>query len=221
MPTPTIPACVTSRLFIEHPRYTMSNILIYSAPTLPTTIDGVRAVGNAIFAAWMTVLAPLYSSTVTFRGAFTTVQSGSGSGWEDFTTTGTGPGTEGGGTEADESVGDPGALPAETALIVKKLTGKAGPFKRGRWFFGGVSENVQINGLIHHAFRDRVLAVCAQGAADITVAATGDFGGTTLHARHWDRKNNVLEPILACRADIVFGTRRQRRSPKPTNLILT
>jgi len=221
VPQPTIPACITARMFIEHPRYVMSNTFFYTADVYPDNLNGLRLIGNVIFAAWVAALKPLYGETVHFRGCFLTRQTGSGSSMEDFTSTGSGFGDITAGTEVDESSTTSGNLPAETALIIKKLTNAAGPAKRGRWFFGGVHEDVQVNGLIHQDFKAKVLTVCSVGASDLSVPAGSGYAGSALHARHWNRKDNQLMPIAACRAVIDFGTRRQRRSPKPVNLILT
>ncbi len=209
-PTPTIPMCFQGRIVIATHHRTITNLVYYTGTPAPTTLAELRIIGNAIATHLFPSLADIYGSPTTISGIFCSWQTGSGSALEDITTGVSTSGTAGGADEADETSTSPDQLPPNTALIVKKLTGLPGPNKRGRWFFGGVSEEVQINGHVHPDFRNKVLAVCGAFASDVTVAASGTYAGGTFHARHWDRKTNTLEPIAVCRADFAFGTRKDR-----------
>lgn len=220
MPTPTIPSCFLGRLIVNAPGMVITNTMYYACTPAPTTLGELRVIGNAIFNAWATPLKAIYGSNVTLDGMWCSWQTGAGSSLEDTTTSGAVAGTVSEALLGEETSSSADDLPAATALVIKKLTGQAGPNKRGRWFFGGCSEELQEHGEIINSYRDRVLAVCAIGAMDITVAAGGTYAGCTAHARHWDRKTNTLVPIAVCRAVVVMSSRRDRRSPRPVNQIL-
>lgn len=113
------------------------------------------------------------------------------------------------GTDAIEStLAD--TLPDEVCLIVQKRTGNIGRSKRGRWFFTGLSEQIQNAGEVDAAVRASVKVFADTLSNDITVSS--GFS-TVLHARHYDKLNHALLPITKCYAIRTMGTRRDRRRP--------
>jgi hypothetical protein len=111
---------------------------------------------------------------------------------------------------SDESDSLPDTLPDEVCIIVQKRTGNTGRAKRGRWFFCGLSEQMQNAGEVDFQYRDDVKSFADLLSTSIVV--TTGFS-TTLNARHYDRKDNILMPITKCYALRTMGSRRDRRSP--------
>lgn len=99
-------------------------------------------------------------------------------------------------------------LPIQDCIAIRRLTGKPGRSKRGRIFLSSISEeSVQFNHLIGgHIATFQVLA--ADISADKTFL-------TTWHARHWDRKNNVMEPITQAKVLLRTVSRRDRERYVP------
>lgn len=114
------------------------------------------------------------------------------------------------GSESDDG-SLPDTMPDESVLIIQKRTGTAGRGARGRWFFSGLGEAVQNNGVIVEGFQDDAKELADVLSEDIDTGA-GDFT-TTMHARHWNRDSNTLMPITKCYAIRVIGTRKERRNP--------
>lgn len=95
--------------------------------------------------------------------------------------------SEDGGSETED------VMPDGSAIIIQKKTGKRGPSKQGRLFIGGIAEAVNFAGEVTPGLVATTKVLAGKVAADITINTGGVV--TVLHARHWDRKNNIMEPI--------------------------
>lgn len=111
------------------------------------------------------------------------------------------------GTDAGRPIGD------EVAVCIRKNTGFLGRRKLGRYFIGGLSENVFDTNNPNEVNTGGILAqwqaIAAFLGADVIA------GGFTLHARHWDRKDGQLVPIANCTISSRIATRRDRRRHSP------
>jgi hypothetical protein len=94
-------------------------------------------------------------------------------------------------------------LPMSSTLVVAKKTTQFGRSKQGRYFFAGIGEAVQENGLVASGYVNAAKALATFLGADRTFTVP-------FHARHWDRKNNVFVPISSCLALSKIGTLRSR-----------
>lgn len=119
-----------------------------------------------------------------------------------------------GGTGDDDDQGTADTLPDEVSLIVQKRTGNTGRSAYGRWFFCGLSENVQNAGKVDV----QAVGLCRNFANSLSndITVTGGFA-TIMHARHWDKKNNTMRPITKCYAVATMGSRIDRRRPHQMN----
>lgn len=113
-------------------------------------------------------------------------------------------------SDATGSSASADTLPDEVCFIIQKRTGVIGRSSRGRWFICGLGEAVQNAGEVDTEYRALLKGVTDQMSTD--VAVTVGFS-TVMHARHYNRKSNILQPIVKCYALRTMGSRRDRRSP--------
>jgi hypothetical protein len=96
-------------------------------------------------------------------------------------------------------------LPEQDAAVIQRRTGLAGRQHSGRIFIPCIAESLQASGRIDAgdvaAFKNIAIFL----GADVTVV------GNVWHARHWNRKDNVLEVVTECRAMIELKSRRDRQ----------
>lgn len=107
-----------------------------------------------------------------------------------------------GGGAAGFSVSD------QNAVVIRKATSLGGRQNIGRYFIGALAGSAfdpsspdEISPAVVADFQ----AVAALYGADQT------FNGIVTHARHWDRKDNVLRVITGCFVSSRIATRRDRR----------
>ena len=214
---PTIPACVQVKLLIATRFDTLGNMLYYEGSPAPTASAHLIQIANGLFDHIKAQVAALYGTNSLVTAMQASYQNGGGSAIEVQTSAAPAAGTI---SESllDDDPGSADELASETAVIFKKLTGLPGRKNRGRWFFGGCGEAVNYAGVVDVAYHTAALALCGVLASDVTVASGGGYAGGVWHARHWNRKDNVLVPIQVVKCDTVLGTRRDRRAPRPLNL---
>lgn len=201
MPGPVIPTpvliikaqCVTAGGFF-------ANISYWNCVTPPTSGFDV----NAMCASFAAIYAPLYIACMQGNSAYGYTYGT----WKDGATeflgssgAGAGPGTAGGVGVSDQN-----------AVVIQKKTGLAGRQNRGRYFIGGMSSLAfaaanpdEVSGGLLPAYQ----ALAAAYASDQT------FGPSLVHARHWDRKDNVLRVITACLVGSRVASRDDRRRHAP------
>lgn len=185
----------------------------YFSPTVnPTGITQLEAVANRCLTVLTADIKLLCTTVVKFARAECQFK---GTGGEEFEANSTIAGVPGAlaatipGALGEEAT-DTDTLPDDVVLIIQKRTGSKGRGKRGRWFFSGLSEQIQNDGLLTQDGPGLAKAAADNFSADIAV--TGAFT-TTLHARHWDRKDSLLLPITKCYAIATLGSRMERRRP--------
>lgn len=114
-------------------------------------------------------------------------------------------------------IGNIDTLPDDVVLMIQLRTGQAGRPKRGRRFFSGMSEVIQNDGRIVNAHRAACTNLANSLNVDVATVGLPTAGGTTdLHARHWDRKNNLLHPITKT---YVMGCMMSRMNRRPRSLL--
>lgn len=186
----------------------------YFSPTVPPGgITQVEACMNRLMAVYAPVFAPIMTTQVKilrFEGQWF---GGGGSGFEGNSTVGAVSGTwaavqPNSSTDLDDQL--PDTLPDEASLIIQKRTGNRARSKNGRWFFCGLSEQMQNAGQIDAQQTGLAITIATLLSDDVTVSS--GFS-TVLHARHYDHKNSALLPITKCYAIRTLGTRRDRRGP--------
>lgn len=160
---------------------------------------------------------PLYQALMSADASFEKVEaryySAGSDNWEATSTGGPLAGSIPTSVGSEESGHD--LMPDETSLILRVRTGKSGRSKRGRRFVTGLSEKVNNNGEITDTtYKDAAKDLANQVPEALEVEMYGpESGDVTLLARHYDRKNSMLEPIVSCAAIGALGTRRDRRKP--------
>jgi hypothetical protein len=190
------------------------NRFYFAADTAPTGITPLENICNFI----MNKYSPLLSQFLTTQSRIVRVEGqwmGSGStGFEANSTVAAVPGVHTavtpGAVSEDEASTITDTLPDEVSLIIQKRTGNTNRGSMGRWFFTGLTEKMQNHGVIARDYLTSVVSLANQFSDDITVTGSG---ATILHARHWNRKANSLQPITKCYALKVLGTRLDRRNP--------
>lgn len=197
-PFPTTPRSLTLTLFIQTPLGTRSNHAYFeldAGDTAPVIGDMVT-VANDAFTAFSGPVAHILSASVLFAQIVARYRSGS----QDY---------EGVSSEAAvagfRTGGD--GMPDQDVFEIRKVTGQPGRQKRGRVFISGCNEVDNIEGKLNPASYDLFAAAAAPFGADLTA------GGSTWHARHWDRKDSLLVPIQAVYAMSIFYSQRKRRRP--------
>lgn len=107
------------------------------------------------------------------------------------------------GTLANTPVSD------QNAVVIRKLTGKAGRQNRGRYFIGGMDSSC-----FDLDLPDEVAAAMVTPYRNLAAAYGADktLNGQVVHARHWDRKNNQLVPITECKISSRIASRDDRRN---------
>jgi len=112
------------------------------------------------------------------------------------------------------AIGTAGAHPVsdQNAVVIRKITAMGGRQNRGRYFIGGLDQSSmdparpdEVNPANINDFR----ALAASYGADRV------FGAFTCHARHWDRKDNVLRVITEARVSTRIASRDDRRRHAP------
>jgi hypothetical protein len=109
----------------------------------------------------------------------------------------------------EDSLASEDDMPLDNALVVQKKTGLRGRSNQGRLFIAGLSEKSFWRGELNQLFYVKAKALAAKVNTDINVANGGY--NTTLHARHWNRKENVMRPITKVYVVKVVGSRMDRR----------
>lgn len=212
IPTPTI----TADLCIKTKWGTRKSRLFYEPETLPTDEIQLGACATAIFTKFGDKIIEVLPDEHQFVAVECVFY---GPGGEGFVANSSQDPLDGSLSTPDENTPESdGAgdsediLPDECALIIQRRTGKRGRSKYGRLYIGGLSEKIQYAGEISSAYRAECVAIATAVPQDIAVA--GAFT-SVLHARHWDRKNNVMEPVTKAYAVNGIGSRRDRRRPTP------
>lgn len=95
-------------------------------------------------------------------------------------------------------------MPPETALVIRKLTGKAGRKNRGRLFIPCISEQIVHEGIVDSLNYIGVRQAIAALFEPIAV------GAATYAPSHWNRVDNILVPITLMGANQFVRTRKDR-----------
>jgi hypothetical protein len=174
-----------------------SNVSYWEASTPPTTSSNV----DAMCAAAAVILAPLYSAVMNFQAKFqgiTAIYKASPS-----EVVGSDSTHEVDGTLATAKMSD------QNAVVIRKLTGMAGRQNQGRFFVGGLDAAiVDTNAEDEIDPGDPLTAFRAIASA---YGADMNMGYSVCHARHWNRRDNILQPITECRVSSRIASRRDRR----------
>lgn len=210
MPQPPIPSSVlVADLCVRTPHRMLRTRTYWTSDTAPENETQLTVIADAIKTAFTNALPNVLPDTNYFSrveckwyGAgnaffFANSVAAEGPGLIDVPD---GP-SEDGGSESED------VMPDSTGVIIQKKTGKRGPSKQGRIFIGGIAEKTQYGGQIAEGYESYFKTLAGKFSADITINAGGV--NTVLHARHWDRKNNVMEPIT--KTYVVKGTTDLKR----------
>lgn len=212
MPAPQIPnGSLVADIVIGTPYRHLRSRLYYVSDTAPETESNLVVIADAIKSHLTPTLPALLPDTnafnrveVKYYGAGDTLifaQSSAAAGFGLIDAPDAQD--EDGGSESED------IMPTETALIIQRKTGFRGRSNQGRIFIGGIAETVQMRGLIANDFIAPVKTFAAKLNVDINVAGSGFT--SVLHARHWNRKTNVLRPVTKIYVVAGTGTRRDRR----------
>jgi hypothetical protein len=199
MPAPVIPSPVLIiATLCEGPANEIWQNIFYYAPTTdPATSSDVSAMVssfNGIFSPLLVACMQMDTSFLgangTFKNGVTLLQGSSG--------TGANPGSLAGTSVSDQN-----------AVCIRKHTGTGGRQNRGRWFIGGMDSSAfspaDPDELTLLVITPLYQALAAALSADQTL------NGIVCHARHWDRKDNLLKPIVECRVSTRIASRDSRR----------
>jgi hypothetical protein len=201
--------------------------LYYEPNVAPSAYNHIQAASNAMLTKWGTLLAPVLSDATRLARVTTRFVSGG----VDLEAPSTIAGIAGTG-DPDDYIPDPitgiipGSMPDETCLIFQRVTGVNGRSKRGRIFIAGISETVNAAGRVTPLLRPDVIAIAEGGTAHVPVSYSGseDPGDiaweANLNLRHYDRKNNMLIPVVKMLALDIIGSRIDRRSPLGLNVLV-
>lgn len=211
MPSPVLPAgAIRAIVRTQTPRRVCNNILYYETDAPPIhqhDIHGIAAaIHNHIVTQWVAVL----GSVCIFLGVEAYYHGAGDVLWQS--PSGVEP------SAGDYTASDSDALlPDEVALIIRKLTGRAGREDRGRLFISGIGETANSEGVVSTTMITNMIQLANRIPMniDVTVPADGEYAGfsTQLHARHWNRKDNALRPIVAATTTQVVVSQARRRRP--------
>lgn len=199
------------------------NRMYYGSAWVPESYDHMEHAANAIH----DFFAPKFSALMDYSAFFEKVElqyiSG---GVEGFVGVSTKPAVQGGVapdiSELDED--DSWQLPDECSLIIRIATGKRGRSKQGRRFITGLSEAINKGGKIEPVYAPECIALATAIPAQIEVASNPTIeiaANQYLDARHYDRKNNVMEVLVKAWALDMIGSRIDRRKPLEASVLVT
>lgn len=194
---PAMPVILTTDLITEMGTgHICVNRLYWQPDTPPTTSTDMIALANQVFAHYAGPFANLMASTSTFGSVHVRYNAPSVDidGWST--------------TLPVDGVYDEDALPDEVCYEIQRRTGLIGRQNRGRIFISGGPVTANREGIVHDTFRTALIALAALIGPDQTFSAIG-----LCHARHWDRKDNVMRGVSQARAVGEFASRRDRRPP--------
>lgn len=206
--------CIVTDLVMKTPWGYRRNRFYWEATVQPTGITQLEAICNRVHAVISPQVAVLCTTQIEIERMEGRYFGTGTTGFEGNSTTASVQGefaavTPGSATdESESSIAD--TMPDESVLIIQKRTGNTSRSKNGRWFFSGLSEQMQNAGIIDPEMTANAKALADLLSTDITVSV--GFS-TVLHARHFDQKNSNLLPITKCYALRVIGTRKDRRRP--------
>lgn len=202
-------ACLTADLVIHTAvgGYRRSR-LYYTLSSAPATVHELTRCCNALSVKFAPLLTPLLPTSHQFLG----VEGRYKAAGVDLESNSTNGPFEGDVSAGGEEEGTSDGLPDEAAIIIKRITGKGGRSKRGRLFIGGLSESINNNGVIATSAID-VCKDLMNAVPEDVVFSINEETESTMHARHWDRKNSVLEPVVSAALCLTIGSRIDRRQP--------
>jgi len=217
MPSPVLPdGTIRAILVTRTIRRPCHNILYYETTVPPTRQRHIDAIAKGLDDAWRPVIRACITSETMYVTTQAYYHGASDAFFEAASTTGEEAGLVSGGSDGDTT------LPDEVCMVWRKLTGLGGREDRGRMFLSGISETFNDEGLLNGTGQVAAQGVRSGLPEDIGVSYTFDAenGETeadsfeaTLHARHWNRKDNVLRPIIGAQINTVLLSRRDRRAP--------
>lgn len=194
---PAMPVCLTTDIIVETPERECVNRLYWIPDTPPTATTDMVALANAVFNHYSDQYSALLHNTSRFAAVHVRYNAPTADidGWSTHAP-----------VVGGEDVGD--AMGDEIVYEIQRRTGMTGRQNRGRIFISGVPEEANIDGILDSTFRARLIALAAIIGPDQSFAPIG-----LCHARHWDRKDNVLRGVSQARAMGGFASRRDRRWP--------
>lgn len=194
-----MPTCLVTDLFVKTESRLCSNRLYWVPDTPPTTSTNMITLANNV----MTLFAPLYVQLFTNNVFFQGVHAR----YTDPTVEIDGWSTSAPVAGVLSYIGNE-PLPDEVCMEIQRRTGLTGRENRGRIFISGISSAWNDGGKITTAGQTLLIAIAAHVGPDQTFAPVG-----LCHARHYDRKANLLRGVSQARATNVFVSRRDRRRP--------
>lgn len=194
---PVMPVILTTDLITEMGTgHICTNRLYWQPDTPPTTSTDMIALANQVFAHYAPKYADLMASSCHFISVHVRYNAPTTDidGWSTAAVV--------------DGVIDEDAMPDEVVYEIQRRTGLTGRQNRGRIFISGAPVTANTEGLVHATFRTALIALAALIGPDQTFSAVG-----LCHARHWDRKDNVMRGVSQARAVGEFASRRDRRPP--------
>lgn len=167
--------------------------------TIVTVADDMHTLFGIVWAPLADSVCQLTKTRATWYGI---ADDGYHDGWS------TGAALDGGITHplaGSSDVGESDALPDWDALLIRRSTGKRQRQHRGRLFIPCIAEDVNKGGVLQNEHYSTANDLAAFLSTDQMA------GPTSWHARHWNKKDNVLEPITQCLVNVNFTTRKDRR----------
>lgn len=216
-PRPAFPPapCFVADLVVKTPGGRRRNRCYYDAGVAPVRVQQMPTVANAIFDHFKGAYSPLMGSVCQIERVDLHWLGTGNVHYFDISTNAPVNG-EIALSLMPENSGDADLLPDEVTLNIRILTGAGGRSKQGRRFISGLAEAVQSHGKLHTDFYQEAKALANKFPDTITIAVANgddkDYAGD-LTARHWDRENNSLHPIVRAHALDIVGSRRDRRAP--------
>lgn len=222
---PTIPPCFIADLVVSTPFSILRSRFYYSLTRDLEDEADVEAASEAIFqhiAPPLSVIMGENSKLLRIEGRYfgpagSDIEGNSISGLIPGVMTAIAPGglLDDGSETAGLTIAD--QMPDDVVLMVQIRTGQAGRSKRGRRFFSGIGERIQNSGKIVDDHYPSITTFANSLNSDVTNISLPTAGGAgTAHARHWDRKNNLLHPITKT---YVLGCMMSRMDRRPKLLI--
>lgn len=195
-------------LFFRTPTRPVLSVSHYltSAPTGAVVDDSnIKNIANEAHSSFAEVWGPLADSVCAFTKCKAMWYGPADDGFHQaWSTVAEAPG-EVVGLEDASDIGESDALPDWDALLIAKNTGKRKRENRGRFFIPCVAEDASKGGVLQPEYFTKANDLAAWFGGDKT------FDGITFHARHWNKKDNVLEVITQCQVMQTMTTRRDRR----------
>lgn len=172
----------------------------YWTPVGTFTLSTIQTAANDAFALFQ----PLYSNCCNIDSTFQLAEAQYITGAVDINAASTTP------PVSNNNAGDP--VSDQNSVVLRKISGLPGRQNRGRYFVSSLSSSV-----FNPANPDEIATAQVANFQTLAAAYATDqtYGGIVCHARHWDRKDGVLVPIVGMRVSSRIASRDDRRRHAP------